>query len=259
MRGKKKTGKERQWLGKKSIGFHYPVGQCHWRVSDPATLPACSIATDKRKACWQCAGTSQNTDLHFKSAKGHHTPRGHAQGAWRSMGWGGSGHWIRAFLGWGLGGRTWSGFHTLPPSSAVWLSYFSPLTLLSLHQLFTFGSTKGNPGALIVAERNSSPSQSATRSFFSPLSPSPSLPPPLTAHLLPPTHTEETIMIQYACKSIIMVCTYLRLCEICRNVVFLMIQPECSNFIVWLIHPQKMENSDWLANDSLSICHVSNN
>lgn len=71
-----------------------------------------------------------------------------------------------------VGARMWSGFHTLPPYSAVWLSYFSPLTLLSLHQLFTFGSTKGNPGALIVAERNSSPSQSATSSFFLPLSPS---------------------------------------------------------------------------------------
>lgn len=170
MSGEKRKEKKVRGCEKKSIGFHYPVGQCHWRVSDPATLPARSIATDKRKACWQCAGTSQNTDLHFKSVKGHHTPRGHAQGARRSMGWGGSGHWIRAFLGWGVGGRTWSGFHTLPPSSAVWLSYFSPLTLLSLHQLFTFGSTKGNPGALIVAERNSSPSQSATSSFFFPLS-----------------------------------------------------------------------------------------
>lgn len=105
----------------------------------------------------------------------------------------------------------------LPPSSAVWLSYFSPLTLLSLHQLFTFGSTKGNPGALIVAERNSSPSQSATRSFFlfRPLL----LFSPLTAHLLPPTHAEETMMIQYACKTIIMLC--MRLCEICMSVVFL--------------------------------------
>lgn len=122
MQGEGQEKKERLWK-KKSIGFHYLVGQCHWRVSDPATLLAHSIATDKRKACWLCAGTSQNTDLHFKSVKGHHTPRGHAQGARRSMGWGGSGHWIR-FFEVGVGGRMWSGFHTLhpPPPPPPWLS-----------------------------------------------------------------------------------------------------------------------------------------
>lgn len=118
----------------------------------------------------------------------------------------------QGFFGVGQGGRMWSGFHTLPPSSAVWLSYFSPLTLLSLHQLFTFGFTKGNPGALIVAKRNSSPSQSATRSFFSSFVLSFLFFPSLTAHLLPPTHAEDAMMIQYACKSIIMVCICLWAC-----------------------------------------------
>lgn len=40
----------------------------------------------------------------------------------------------------------WPGFHPL-----VWMSRSPSLTLLSSHQLFTFGYTKGNPGALIVA------------------------------------------------------------------------------------------------------------
>jgi len=38
------------------------------------------------------------------------------------------------------------------------MSHSPSQTLLSLHQLFTSGYTKGNPGALIVAKRNSSPS-----------------------------------------------------------------------------------------------------
>ncbi len=42
---RKKTGKEREEresvrTQKKSIGFHYLVGQCHWPVNDPATVPA---------------------------------------------------------------------------------------------------------------------------------------------------------------------------------------------------------------------------
>lgn len=111
----KRQEKKDRGCEKKSIGFHYPVGQCHWRVSDPATLPVRPIATDKRKACWQCARTSQNTDLHFKSAKGHHMPRGHAQGARRSMGWRGSGHWIRAFLERGWGVESGLAFTPYPP------------------------------------------------------------------------------------------------------------------------------------------------
>lgn len=44
-----------------------------------------SIATDKRKTCWQQPGTSQNTDLHFKRSSegavwgGHQTTRGQTQ------------------------------------------------------------------------------------------------------------------------------------------------------------------------------------
>lgn len=113
------------------------------------------------------------------SVRGHQTARGQAQ---EGRGWGEwCGHWIRGFggLGLGVGGGLWSGFH--PPRACLPV-LLPPLTLLSPHQLFTSGYTKGNPGALIVAERNSSPSYSPTRSFFFffPYSFF------LTAHLLPP-------------------------------------------------------------------------
>ncbi len=155
----KKTGKEREEresvrTKKKSIGFHYLVGQCHWPVNDPATVPAQGWDEPPVNRHWQeenmLTATRNKSEHRFAlqalvrggGVRGHQTARGQA----------------RAERGAQYSGL-WPGFHPL-----VWMPHSPSQTLLSSHQLFTSGFTKGNPGALIVAKRNSSPSLVATNS-----------------------------------------------------------------------------------------------
>ncbi len=189
-RQEKRERKERVWeQKKKSIGFHYLVGQCHWPVNDPATVPAQGWDEPPVNRHWQeenmLTATRNKSEHRFAlqalvrggGVRGHQTARGQA----------------RAERGAQYSGL-WPGFHPL-----VWMPHSPSQTLLSSHQLFTSGYTKGNPGALIVAKRNSSPSLVATssRSLFR-FSFSPLFYP--FQHPVPQKNNNKKYSIEYACR-----------------------------------------------------------
>ncbi len=134
---------------KKSIGFHYLVGHVHWPVNDPATVPAQGWDEPPVNRHWQeenmLTATRNKSETQICTSK--RSSEGVVWGAHQRRG---------ARLGLKRGAQysgLWPGFlpHCLNASLP-----FTPF--LSSHQLFTSGYTKGNPGALIVAKRNSSPS-----------------------------------------------------------------------------------------------------
>lgn len=78
----------------KSIGFHYPVGQCHWPVNDPVTVVVQGRHGPTLNRCWQeenmLTGTRNKLEHRFalQAAVQRGIVQGHRAARDEARGWG---------------------------------------------------------------------------------------------------------------------------------------------------------------------------